>query len=287
MSRPARAFGTIAALAAILWSPCLQATPQNALDRGDPSILQHDLPKLPQADAHDEITPKVPADRTERGLVRERTVVAGAILVTGAPDMSPASFAPIIAPYVGRALTSDDLKALTGQIADLARASGYLFATAWIPAQAMPGGLLRIHLDEGRIDEVRIIGTRNRAVRKILHRLVDGHAIRRDVLERYLLIAGDVEGVRLRDPAFTREGDRGILTVHATQDRVFARGTIDNRGDHSIGPVRARMQVDFNGIISGDDQLSLQAVTVYATTDAGLFCIHDTRAKRMTSPYGR
>ena len=58
--------------------------------------------------------------------------------------------------------------ALATAIAGVVRARGYPFATASIGAQAMAGGVLRVTVQPGKIDAVRVIGAANAAADAIL-----------------------------------------------------------------------------------------------------------------------
>jgi hemolysin activation/secretion protein len=174
--------------------------------------------------------------------------------------MLPASaFARAIEAYVGRPLTPADLQALASDVADVARSAGFGLATAWVPQQSIGNGVLTVVLDEGRIDAIEISGN-GAIVRRALAPLVSGRPVRTVELERQLLVAGDIAGVRVGSARLDRRGGRSILVVEAVQKRVTTRAYLDNWGSSTIGPVRARLTVDFNGLFAGDDQLTVGGV---------------------------
>lgn len=186
------------------------------------------------------------------------SVFVAAIRVDGAQALPPEAFADAIEPYLGRTLSPADLRALTTAVARAARTAGYVFATASIPPQRLTGGLLRVRLDEGRIDQVRISGPKNAALERTLAPLALGASITRGQLERRLLLAGDLPGIRVARVRFAREGGRGILIVEATEDRATGRASIDDRGSKAIGPVRAGLAVDLASLVSAGDRLTVQ-----------------------------
>ena len=47
-----------------------------------------------------------------------------------------------------------DMRALASDVANVARGAGYGLATAWIPPQRVSNGVLRVVIDEGRIDAI-------------------------------------------------------------------------------------------------------------------------------------
>ena len=189
----------------------------------------------------------------------EQAVVVGAIRVEGATVTPPAAFAPIIDAYVGRTLSSADLKALVSEIAAVTRARGYGLATAWIPPQKITNGIIRVTLDEGRIDEVRVQGSASAAAKRVLAVLATGEPVRTALLERQLLLAGDLDGVQLGKARLQRIDGRRMLIVAADRDRVRVRATLDNWGSDEIGPVRARWSADINGLLAHDDRLTIGA----------------------------
>jgi hemolysin activation/secretion protein len=202
--------------------------------------------------------PAVPAQRD--AAAPGEIVVAGAIRVEGATELAPATFAPAIEPYLGRPLSPDDLRALARDVAAVARAAGFGLATAWIPSQNLVTGVLRVVIDEGRIDAVEVEGSGREAVECSLAPLATGRPLRTAELERQLLLAGDLAGVSIGRPRIVRQHGRNILKVRAGLDRVQGRGTIDNSGSAAVGPVRARLSVDFNSLVVAGDRLSVGGV---------------------------
>ncbi|GAO38927.1 hypothetical protein SCH01S_21_01140 [Sphingomonas changbaiensis NBRC 104936] len=227
---------------------------QVILDRADPAVIERDLRRAEDAPS----LPARPQPRTEA----ENTgyaavsVTAGAIIVESSV-FSNDVFAPIVAPYLGRTLGADELRELLSQVAAVARGRGYLFATASIEPQAVTAGVLRITLDEGRVDAVRSLGKPNAKVDGILRQLVGKGPIRRADFERTLLLAGDVAGVRVADARYVRQDGFGILLVTLTEDRSAFVVQVDNRGTDIVGPVRATALASLRDVAGEGDEVSL------------------------------
>jgi hemolysin activation/secretion protein len=160
---------------------------------------------------------------------------------------------------MGRALAPQDLQRLASDVADVARAAGFGLATAWVPQQRVSNGVLTVVLDEGRIDDVEVEGNAG-LVRTALAPLAQGRPVRTAELERRLLIAGDLSGVRLGKARLERRGGKNILVVEALRKRVETRAFVDNWGSATVGPVRARLTVDLNGLLDEADQLTVGGV---------------------------
>jgi hemolysin activation/secretion protein len=248
-------------LTAALLTPwrAMASEAQDPVDQSDASVISRDLSD--QREERPAATGSASVERAGRSDVTAslEPFVAGAIRVEGATELAPADFAAVIEPYLGHPLSRDELARLARDVADVARRAGFGLATAWIPQQEVTNGVLRVRIDEGRIDAVEASGPAAEAVNRVLRRLTNAGPVRTAELERQLLIAGDLSGVSLGRARLTRSEGRNVLRVETALRRVEGRYSLDNWGTASVGPVRARVYVDFNGVATGGDQLSLGA----------------------------
>lgn len=182
------------------------------------------------------------------------------VALEGAEPLDYDIFADMLADYSGRELDQDELADLTRQLADLARNEGYVFATAYVPEQAVTLGILRVILDVGRIDAVRLVGSDNQSARALLAPLI-GTIATRETLERQLLLASDIPGVYLRSPRLEREDGQNVLIVEAGDHRDRGKITFDNYGTENFGPIRVKSETDFYTVLTDSDHLELSART--------------------------
>lgn len=197
-------------------------------------------------------------------------IFVGAIAVSGADNLPAASYAAILEENIGRELREEDMRRVTQQIADAAREGGLIFATARVPEQSVHQGILQIELNEGRIDDVRIIGSDNRALENILTPLVGQVAIRSE-LTRRVLLANDLPQIRILNTRMLTENGSNILEITAREDKLRAKVTADNYGSRNLGPARVRLSVDYAGIISDSDQIGISVRTNPISPDELLF----------------
>lgn len=238
-------------------SPCAA---QNALDRTDPTQIEEPQPKPrgiePTVDVEEIDVETTTADPAEG------RYDVGAIVLEGLTALAPGDFADILTDFSARSLTATQLGALSERIAGRARERGFIFASASVAPQSLSAGVLRIRVDEGVIDEIRVTGDADRAIIAQLEPLRDGQPVTLRRLERQILIADDLSGVWLRSPRYEREGDRGILIVEAGRRDFAGRAELTNDGSKPIGPLRARIDFDANGLISPFDEVDLTFSTV-------------------------
>ena len=242
----------------------------------DPALIEDELRRADAVDAP-ATAPALPERETQPASAIGEPVLVGAVRIEGIEALAPADFAPVIERYSGRLLSPPELRALASAIADVARGRGYGLATAWIPPQQVTAGVLRVVLDEGRIEGIEAEGSAAAVVERMLAPLAHGRPVRTAELERRLLLAGDVAGVRLGKPRLDRRSGRPILHVQTVRDRVRGHASIDNWGSKTVGPVRARLTVDVNGLLADDDRLTLGGVVTPLEPNEFLFARLDYR----------
>lgn len=188
-------------------------------------------------------------------------IEVGAIVIDGLVALDRSDFAAVIEPFAGRPLDRAELRRLTDAVANHARARGYILATAWIPEQALTGGVLRVNVDEGGIDEIRIEGSDDPVIRRQLERLLAIRPLTLAALQREVLLADDTSGVWIRKTRFERDGGRRILVVDARRQDFGGSVLLATDGTKPVGPIRARIDLDANGLISPRDRVDLSFST--------------------------
>jgi hemolysin activation/secretion protein len=230
-------------------------------DRPDASLVReqvHNTRPLPSRPAEQ---PTI-APRESQAPELAQPITVGAIKVEGATMVPVSAFAEAIQPYLGRPLAGADLRKLAGDVARVLREAGYGLATAAIPQQKIENGILRVTVDEGHIDAVDAGG--DKAVERVLAELANGQPVRTDKLERQLLLAEDLAGATLARPQVVRRDGHQVLTVQVYRTKVSGRAGADNWGNHSVGPVRATLNIDINAVLADDDRLSIGGATTPA-----------------------
>lgn len=234
------------------------AAAQDSLDRTDPGIIEDEFGRqAPPEIADDVILPDAPVERSAR-VDAENGVFVGAIRVEN--TALPASrFVPAIEDFVGRTLSPEDLQQLSTAVARILQDEGYIFASARIAPQRLDTGMLRVSVDEGRIAEIRYAGNGNRAVERILAPLADNEPVTQERLERKLLLANDLPGIRITGTQFFRQENRGILQVSVEEDTVSGWARLSNDGSEAVGPWRLQGGVALNGALTDGDRVQISA----------------------------
>lgn len=187
---------------------------------------------------------------TQRSSVR-----VGSVLVQTTATIDHAMFEKAIEPLLGQELDSDELAKLVEQIAEIARSNGMILADAHIPPQKVELGIVKIILNVGSIDEIRIEGSSNKALKSLLDALVGQTAVRGE-LERRLMLANNIPQIIVKKTELVKEKGRQILVV-SVQEKPKTKGrlVLDNFGSQRIGPLRARLKVEAVALLDDSDYL--------------------------------
>lgn len=235
----------------------LPVAAQDALDRVEAIQTEMERDRNRRTEAGSTAINRAPRPNSSRVAAGGEELVIGSILIAGNEALPDSDFVDIIERFTARPISQQDLTALADAVARRAREAGYIFATATIPPQSLEMGVLRVLLDEGRVDRIRIDGADDPAISRALAPLVSGKPLRSEELERRILLADDLSGVRIIDTRFEREGETGVLIVRARRSDAWASVDVRNNGSDPVGPIRATIDVDLNGVLSSGDEVDL------------------------------
>lgn len=215
------------------------------------SELQRQKQNVPAADVTLEPATVTPAYSSDVGEFQIGSIIVSEPAGTVLPE-----FGSAIEPFIGSVVGQSGLQDIATALASEARKRGYSFASAYIPEQEIALGSLKVVVDLGRIDQVDIEGSQNVRLAAMLGEL-EGRYARKAEIERKLLLARDIPGVAINGTEFLRKNGRGRLLVRTRKQQSSGFLGFDNHGDRAAGPYRARLDVDYAGIIEDDDRISV------------------------------
>ncbi len=194
-----------------------------------------------------------------------------ALRLTGQTVFSESTLTTATGFVPGSEVTLAQLRGYAAQIASYYHARGYFLAQAYLPQQAIEGGVVTIAVIEGRYGEINL---RNEAriapgvPGGILSGLNSGELVLNAPLERRLLLLSDLPGVRTKATlAPGAEVGTSDLIVDVTPGRLIS-GYVeaDNAGSRFTGRYRAGGGININNPAGLGDQLSLRLLA----SDQGL-----------------
>lgn len=195
-------------------------------------------------------------------------VAPGSVLVEGAFPRVREEVAALARAAEHRDVSLAQLYALASAIEAAHARAGYVLARATIPPQQLnDGGAVRITIVDGFVETVDTAA------------LVGRREVTLAVLERQVLLAGEVAGVSLRSTLARGEQAGGVrLIVEGTWRPLRASVRADNAIDRSLADANATLQIGVNGLLGLGE-----TVYGYLGTDDPL---HPFAARTRVSVYG-
>lgn len=207
------------------------------------------------------VAPGIAADQpVDASNTEALSITIGAVNVNSGPEIPAEVLARSYEKFIGQEANEDLLRDLASAVSSAARNEGYIFASAQIPPQSVNMGVVEVLLESGAIDEIRIVGSENRKLRKILEKL-KGPAALSHMVERQLLLAGDLPGITLLRSNYLRDGGIGVLVVTVREDKATGHIALDNFGPDTLGPIRTRLDIDLTGLLSDSDVLTTNVIS--------------------------
>lgn len=257
----ARAFGTFLAVALTL--PTAPVAAQSILGTPDAGQSMREMEAAPLT------LPSESGLRLDVPVTEESGVAAdGATLrvqgfaLSGNQAVSDAQLLPLLEDLKGREVSLADLQAGVARITAYYRKQGHVLARAYLPAQEINDGQVRIAILEGRYGEVAV-DNQTRAGGWALAPLQDletGDSVRGEALERSLLLVSDVPGVSvdatLRPGASVGASD--LLVNVKPGPLVSGSIDLDNYGSRYTGQWRLGGTLNLNNPLGLGDVATLR-----------------------------
>jgi hemolysin activation/secretion protein len=186
-------------------------------------------------------------------------------------DGAFAEFATLTAAKVreisGRRVSVAQIYAFAQSIEQIYAHAGYVLARVVVPPQKLVDrGPFVIVVVDGFIEDIDLAGVPERVRRVVAARLgflVGLRHLKRDVIERGLLVAGDIPGLKLRSTLMRGASDGGTrLVLEGGHDLVTGSLSTDDRLSQSLGTWQLRGSVAANNALGFSEQ-------IYGTAGSG------------------
>ncbi len=165
----------------------------------------------------------------------------------------------LTAPYLGREITGTEIFELAQSLTAHYRNAGYILTRVVVPPQTLGAdGRLVLQVIEGYIASVRVEGDARvlDTLFTLAQKIKDSRPLRAQDLERYLLLANDLPGVRLRSILSPSQTVGAVdLTLVATVQDSEGFASVDNYGSRYLGANQATLGFTANQLFGVNDQL--------------------------------
>jgi hemolysin activation/secretion protein len=161
---------------------------------------------------------------------------------------------------IGKRVEAKDVLAIVDAIARRYRRDGWALVSVALPKQGFEDGRLRIKVTEGFVSKVVIRGTTDRTknlglLREYGERIARDRPLRQATLERYLLLAADIPGLKVGsrfepNPKVPGSAILVLTLLHEPYNIILG---IDNYGSSTLGPYQLQFGAGQNGVLSLGD----------------------------------
>lgn len=202
----------------------------------------------------------------------DQRVQVNGFTFAGVSAFPEAALRELLAPYAGRSLSFAELNQAAAAVTAYYRARGYFLASAYLPAQDLAQGQVRLQVLEGRASGVTIVPDASvRLAPALARRYFDAYVprgvpVNEAQLERALLLTQDLPGIGAR-----AELGPGAALGESAIDIALSEGPlfngnvgIDNSSNRYTGRMRATGGVNVNDLAGSGSQLSLQLASTGA-----------------------
>lgn len=193
------------------------------------------------------------------------TFQLGGIRFVGNTVVDTSDLQPLYDDLVGEVVPVTAVFALANSVTAFYGQRGFPLSRAIIPAQEIgDDGVVTIRIVEGFIDQVVIddpVARENQILAEHGQRLTEERPISSGRLERELLLADDLPGLRVRSVLRRSEETPGATTIildTEEEPRIAYGFTIDNRGTDAIGPWQVELRSQFNNLLHSNSQTRLR-----------------------------
>jgi hemolysin activation/secretion protein len=166
--------------------------------------------------------------------------IVGRVVIEGAFPEFDSEIRPLVSAVEGHRVTATQIYEFANTLEQIYARAGYVLVRITVPPQKLKDrGAVRIVVVDGFIEKVQVhnVPDRLRALVTVrMASLIGRRHIKLDEIERRLLIAGDVPGLRLKSTLARGTSPGGaLLVLEGTHRLTSATASVDNRLPSSLG----------------------------------------------------
>jgi len=200
---------------------------------------------------------QVKADDTGTSFVLKGIVVSDST-VFSADEMEA-----VYADYLGTKIDVGVVFKIATELTAFYRKNGYILGQVIVPPQEVDGGQIQLQAVEGYVDQLVFdgdLGSERELVHAYGEKIKASRPLRADILERYLLLAGDLAGLTVEGilAPSTQNVGASTLTIKSEYDWFEGSFAAVNTGSNEVGPTLATADATFNSILGQHERIMLR-----------------------------
>jgi hemolysin activation/secretion protein len=242
-----------------------QASPP-AIPPGTVEPTRPDLPPLPETLPAPTPIPQIqpiqpiPAENIP---AIETKIKVKKVEVLGSTAFSSAELAKVVAPFIGKAATFEQLLEIRTAVTNLYTSQGYTTSGAFLPPQDISEGAIAIQVVEGELERIEIRGLnhlQNSYVRRRLEIATQTpvNTRRLETALQLLQLNPLFSRVQAELTAGTAPGHNILLLTLKEAPLLSSALIVDNRDSPSVGSIRGTAVLSHNDLLGLGDRLSAE-----------------------------
>jgi len=198
-------------------------------------------PALPPALTDLEWSVQLPPGAEPPASLKSETLTLKDVRLIGVTAYTRAELADLFKDDLGKTITFERFYAIARAIQQRYRADGYILSFSYVPPQSVEDGVFSIAVVEGFVEAVQIgdvDGTLKDTLADALRPITASKPLNVRTLERYLLLANDLAGVKVTAVLMPSKSTRGatVLVAKVRRTPVSGGASVDNRSSDFTGP---------------------------------------------------
>ena len=198
-------------------------------------------PALPPALTDLEWSVQLPPGAEPPASLKSETLTLKDVRLIGVTAYTRAELADLFKDDLGKTITFERFYAIARAIQQRYRADGYILSFSYVPPQSVEDGVFSIAVVEGFVEAVQIgdvDGTLKDTLADALRPITASKPLNVRTLERYLLLANDLAGVKVTAVLRPSKSTRGatVLVAKVRRTPVSGGASVDNRSSDFTGP---------------------------------------------------
>ena len=196
------------------------------------------------------------------------------VQIVGMTVYTQEQIAPLYAELIGHEVALQAIYDLAQKITTKYGNDGYVITRAIVPPQELnPGGAsVRIQVIEGYVDKVEWPSVLDRYLNYFAYytaRITAERPSNIHTIERYLLLAGDLPGLKFKNSLKPSPDHPGAATlvVEVTEKPVDVLARVDNRGTKAQGPLEFQANATLNNLLHIHDAFTFTYAGPFKTQE--------------------
>ena len=226
-----------------------------------PDVIDRQFDQLPDATSSSAILIPTPSEQLPPDVASDTSLLLNSVSLEGNNEFSTAELSQYYQSYIGEDVSLATVFAVANAITDHYAQAGFALSLAYVPAQEIDNGHVRLVVVEGYVGEIDYTGDVDKVtdrLRSVLSPILNERPLTVATMERALLLASRETGFGVASSVDRSSIEVGALRLIVDVENELVSGAvgINNRGSRALGAVLADVSVSLNGAFGVGERIT-------------------------------